>query len=308
MKNNYIFLISLLIGLIIYFTGQNMIIKINIWHENKEIRELLADELDNYGIKVLSFKKDYSKLNEIRQEILDKYPQKLDWIEFEMDGMVLNLRVEERIITKDSISNNYCNIIAKKEGIVSNIKVANGEANVMINDYVRAGDILIKGIINYNGEDVRKTCAKGSVFATTWWIAKEHIPLNIKDNIYTGKKRYNVTWEFNSLKHDLFKSRIENYTSNYQELFDIVGFKLFLKEDLEIEEKIKTITPDEAVEIGLKKANESLKMNLSEFDTIIDKKVLKKSINNSTMDIEIFIVVNELISEEQIISLEGIDN
>ena len=306
-KSNYIFLISVLIGLIIYFIGQNLVIKINIIHENKEIRELLTDELDNYGIKVLSFKKSYQELYKIREEILDKYPTKLDWIEFEMDGMVLNLKVEERVITKKEENNNICNIIAKKEGIITNIKVESGEANVMINDHVTEGDILIKGIINYNNEDVRMTCAKGKVFATTWWTVKVKVPLNANNYNYTGKKRYNLTWEFNNLKKDVFKSRINNYESKYILLFDLVGFRIYLKNELEIEKSIKKLSKDEALNIGINKAIDNLKTNLGEFDTIIDKKVLKKSINDSTMDIEIFVVVNELISKEQIISKEGID-
>ena len=43
---------------------------------------------------------------------------------------------------------------------------------------------------------------------------------------------------------------------------------------------------------------------LEEFDEIIDKKVLKKSVNNSTMDIEVFIIVKELISTEKEIIIE----
>ena len=224
-----------------------------------------------------------------------------------MDGMVLNLKVEERVITKKEENNNICNIIAKKEGIITNIKVESGEANVMINDHVTEGDILIKGIINYNNEDVRMTCAKGKVFATTWWTVKVKVPLNANNYNYTGKKRYNLTWEFNNLKKDVFKSRINNYESKYILLFDLVGFRIYLKNELEIEKSIKKLSKDEALNIGINKAIDNLKTNLGEFDTIIDKKVLKKSINDSTMDIEIFVVVNELISKEQIISKEGID-
>ena len=148
---------------------------------------------------------------------------------------------------------------------------------------------------------------RGRVFATTWWTVKVKVPLKINNYNYTGKKRYNLTWEFNSLKKDIFKSRIKNYESNYQKIFDIVGFKLYLKNELEIEKSIKKLSIEDAINIGINKAINSLKTNLNEFDTIIDKKVLKKSINNSTMDIEIFVVVNELISKEQIISNEGID-
>ena len=306
-KKNYIFLISILIGLGVLLVSKNLIIRINIIHENKEIRELLKDELDNYGIRVLSFKKDYQKLYKIREEILDKYPDKLDWIEFEIDGVVLNLKVEERIINKKSTNNNICNIIAKKEGIINNIKVEQGEVNVGINDHVRKGDILIKGIITYNNHEVRKICANGNVFATTWWTVNVKVPLSIISNNYTGKKRYNLTWEFNSPKKDIFRSRLNNYESNYYELVNVVGFKMYLKEEKETIKAIKELSEEEAINMGINKAITNLKINLGEFDKIIDKKVLKKSINNSTMDLEIFIVVNELISEKQVISGEGID-
>ena len=35
----------------------NMVVKINIIHESSEIREIIADELDEYRIKVLSLRK-----------------------------------------------------------------------------------------------------------------------------------------------------------------------------------------------------------------------------------------------------------
>ena len=300
-KNNYIFIITISIGIILYFVMQQMVIKINIIHENKEIRELLNDELDNYGIKVLSFKKSYQELYKIRKEILDKYPDRLDWIEFETDGMVLNLRVEERIITKPKENNNVCNIVAKKEGVITNIKVESGEANVMINDYVREGDILIKGIISYNDNDVRKVCASGNVYATTWWTVKVNVPMELEETKETGKVRYNLAWEYNSPKKDIFRSRISNAVAEYQNILDVIGFKLYLKKEREATKEKRILSEDEALKLGIDKAMNSISEKLSKLDAIIDKKVLKKSINNSKMELEIFIVVNELISKEEII-------
>ena len=63
-------------------------------------------------------------------------------------------------------------------------------------------------------------------------------------------------------------------------------------------------TEEEALSVGINKAVSSIQVTLGEFDEIIDKKVLKKSINNSTMDIEVFIIVKELISTEKEITLE----
>ena len=60
-KKEKIFVISLVVGLLVFLCLKNLIVKINIVHENSNIRELIKDELDSYGIKVLSFKKSYKK-------------------------------------------------------------------------------------------------------------------------------------------------------------------------------------------------------------------------------------------------------
>lgn len=53
-----------------------------------------------------------------------------------------------------------------------------------------------------------------------------------------------------------------------------------------------------------KQGNRSYRKKLSKKDTIIDKKVLKKVKNNSTMDIDVFVVVKELISTQKEIEIE----
>ena len=152
-KKEKIFIISLLIGLIFFICLKNMIFKINIIHENSSIRELIKDELDENGIKVLRFKKSYKRLDEIRQKILDKHPDKLDWMEFEVRGMVINVKIEERIITDIKKNDRVCDIVAKKNGVINEIKIEQGEGLVNINDYVKEGDILIRGSVKYNEEE-----------------------------------------------------------------------------------------------------------------------------------------------------------
>ena len=154
-KQEKIFVISLVVGLLVFLCLKNLIVKVNIVHENSDIRELIKDELDSNGIKVLSFKKSYKKLEKIKQSILDKYPDKLDWIEFEVKGMVLSVKIEERIITDTSKSDKVCDVVAKKNGVISDIKVENGDVLVLINDYVREGNTLISGVVKYNEEDKR---------------------------------------------------------------------------------------------------------------------------------------------------------
>ena len=305
-KRNYIFCICLFIGVILFFIMSNMVVKINIIHENKEIREIINDELDEYGIKVLSFKKSYKELDKIRQEILDKYPDKLDWMEFDVDGMIINVRIEERIITDTSKSDKVCNLVAAKSGIINDIKVEQGEVLVNINDYVKDGDILVTGVINYNEEMKRTTCASGEVYATTWYTVDVKIPFEYSEYVETGKKKYNIVWENDGNKKQILRERFDSYNSYLKNILKIFDFNLYVETEMETEKITKTYTEVEALEVGINKAIENVKIKLGEKDEIIDKKVLKKVVNNSTMDIEVFVIVKELIStqEEIIVNTE----
>ena len=298
-KRNYIFCICLLIGVILFFIMSNMVVKINIIHESKEIREIIKDELDEYGIKVLSFKKSYKELDKIRGKILDKYPEKLDWMEFDVDGMIINVRIEERIITDTSKSDKVCNLVAAKSGIINDIKIEQGEVLVNINDYVNEGDILVSGVINYNEEMKRSTCAKGEVYATTWYTVDVKIPFRYNEYEQTGKKKYNIVWEYNQNKHQILRERFETYNSYLKNILKIFDFNLYVETEMETKKKLKTYTEEEALEVGINKAIENVEIKLGEKDEIIDKKVLKKVVNNSTMDIEVFVIVKELISSEE---------
>ena len=67
--------------------------------------------------------------------------------------MVLSVKIEERIITDTNKVDKVCDVIAKKSGVISDIKVENGDVLVLINDYVREGDTLISGVVKYDEED-----------------------------------------------------------------------------------------------------------------------------------------------------------
>lgn len=303
-KQEKIFVISLIIGLLVFICLKNMIVKINIVHENQEIRELISDELKENEIEILRFKKSYKKLDEIRQKILDKHPDKLDWMEFEIKGMTLNVKVEERIITDTKKNNEVCDIVAKKNGVISDVKILQGESLVLINDYVKEGDTLISGTIKYNEMDKRYTCADGEIYATTWYTGSISIPFKYYEYQNESDKRYNLVWEHNGNKHEIFRNRLENFNSNYKTLLKIFDFNLYLDKQVSVAKIEKEYTEEEALNEGIKKVVESVEKKLTKKDTIIDKKVLKKVKNNSTMDIDVFVVVKELISTQKEIEIE----
>ena len=294
--DNKIWIVAVVLGLVLMFGLQNMIVKINIVHENQEIRDIIKDELDNYGIKVLSFKKSYAKLNKIRGEILDKHPKTLDWREVEVKGLVMTVRVEERKIVDIEENTKVCDVVASKNGVVSAVQVRAGEAKVNVNDYVRKGDILISGVIKHNEEVKRNVCADGEVYATTWYTVNIKVPYNYNDKYKTGKKKYNIVYKHEGKEKKILKSRYKEYDTNYKKVLDIFDYQIYITREEERKRVVKKRSEEEVLLYALEKSGDSIMVQLQNKGEIIDKKVLKKVVNNSTMDIDVFIIVKELIS------------
>ena len=208
------------------------------------------------------------------------------------------VRVEERIITKLNKQNNYCHIVAKKDGIITSINVNKGEQKVLINDYVKKGDILISGDITLNESTVNKTCASGNVYASIWYEVNVSVPLIYYEKIKTGKKRNNIIINYNDIDYVLFKNRINTYDSHKKVIFDALGVKISLRQDEEIIKKKKVYSDKEAIKIGIKQAIEKINLQLKENEYIKEEKVLQKHTNNSTINLDIFIVAVEDISQK----------
>lgn len=78
---------------------------------------------------------------------------------------------------------------------------------------------------------------------------------------------------------------------------------IFIKE-IEVEKNTRELSNDEMDEMIDKLVLDKMDKTLEGEYQIIDRKVLKKSDNNSTIDIEIFIVAEEQISEVRTATIE----
>ena len=306
--NKYkIYIISLILGLGLFLYVSNLIIDVKVIHEDKELRELILDELDTYGVRKLSLKKNYKTMQGIKEKILDKYPDKIDWLEFEIKGMNVYVRVEERIITKIEKDDRKCNIVARKEGMVSNIKLISGVVNVGLYENVKEGSVLISGIVTQNNNEVARVCAKGEVYANTWYKASVTIPFEHIEYKTTGRKKYNIIFSDGIKKNRLLKNRFNSFESSYKTILKVFDYKVLLEKEYETKRIVKKYNESEALELALKKAEDNVLKSLNAKDSVIDKKVLKKSINDSKIYVEVFVIANEQIGITSYIE-EGIDN
>ena len=223
--------------------------------------------------------------------------RKIEWLEIRKSGMRYIVDVEARIINDIKKEKDYCHVIATKDGLIKRINVYDGEGIVSFNDYVKKGDILISGDVKLNDNVVSHSCASGDVYAEVWYTVNVKVPLKYYENKFTGKKRNNYIINFNGIDYKIFNDRLKNYESSKKKIFDLLGIKIYLEKDEEIEKKALKYTEKEALEKGLLLAKEKILLKLKKDDLIIDEKILQKKLIDSTMDIDIFIITQEYIGQ-----------
>ena len=133
-KKNLHILLSIFISFCFLIFLSNVIFKVEVIHSFKELRELLLTELKNDGLKEKSFVKSYQEIQAIKKQILEKYKDKIEWLDIERSGVKYIVRVEERIIQN-----------MEKDITPKDIDAIQGEVVKNINDYVRKGDTIITG-------------------------------------------------------------------------------------------------------------------------------------------------------------------
>ena len=300
LKKNNLLITGIIFAYIVFLILSNVIVKINVIHEDSHLRELIADSLKEQGVTSLSFKKSYDEYEKIIENIKEEYQDKIEWLEIDVEGMVINVRVEERIINNYEKDYSTCHIVAGKSGIIKSITTQKGVTEVSINDYVEKGEILINGSIKLNEEIKENVCASGSVYAEVWYNVSGTIPMVEEVKKDTGKMRYNFMIKNKNEETVLLKSRVgpEKRVENVL-LFSIFGIEFYLQKEYEVEVEVKNYGVEEATEKGINLINEKLELKLDNFESIIEEKVLQKTVKDNNIYIDMFVAVREQIGVKE---------
>ena len=300
LKKNNLIITGIIFAVIIFLILSNLIVNINVIHEDSTLRELILESLKEKGVTRLSFKKSYDEYESIIESIKEEYQDRIEWLEIDVEGMVINVRVEERIINDYEKDYSTCHIVASKAGVIKSITTTKGVAEVSINDYVAKGDILINGSIKLNDEVKANVCASGSVYAEVWYNVSANMPMTEEIKKDTGKMRYNFMIKKGTDETVLLKSRIkgEKRVENIY-LFKIFGYEFYLQKEYEVEVEEVKYNEEEAMQKLTELVREKLDLKLDNFEEIIAEKVLQKELKNNNIYIDMFIAVREQIGVKE---------
>ena len=295
LKKYYLEYLSIILGIILFNLFINTICYVDIRTTNKSLASKISKVLDIYNLKRFTLKKDYNYLAKVKQELLKTYPDELEWVEINNDGMKYIITLEERKKILPNTKNDRCDVIATKDALVTKVIAQSGVVMVKPNTYVRAGDVLISGEIKYNEEIKNTVCAKGIVYGEVWYDVKMSLPKTYQEKIYTDKYRYNLELSHNK-DYKIFKSRLKDYDTKRKTLISILGFKINLLKEEEIIYLTKEYTEEE-LDIRIDELiQEKVGLKLKEGEEILYKNVLKKELNHSKIDIDVFVTTNIIIS------------
>ena len=298
---NFVFFISLFIGVIILLIVNNMIFKIEIKTNNKEIYEMVNESLKENNIKVFTLKKRHKNVEKIVEKILQENEKDIEWLEIVYDGLKMKVLVTEKIKFNSEVEYKHCNVVASSSGKIISMNVYKGDVLKEVNDYVNKGDILITGEITHNEEVKDILCAKGEVYGEVWYKIKVSVPFVEEYKEYTGKNRYNFQIKTNNQKFKIFKDRLKSYEEKYENIYKLNDFEINFVKEKEYIIKNKKLSEEEAYEKAFKDGVDKIQNNLSKDEEILVKKVLKKSIFDSTIYLELFVVTKEEIGEVEIV-------
>ena len=301
-KKYRFFLIFLFVGILIIKLLSSIVFDIDIEHSKSDIREIVLNDLNEYGIAKYHFKVSYKKKEEIIRKILKKETERIEWLEIDSVGTKYVVKVEERVKNNTVKSTTPQNIIAKKDAMVLLIHAENGEVKAKKYQYVKKGDVLISGFISKDDKIVKKERAEGYVFGEVWYQVQIELPKVYKEELKTGKKKNRLELYFFDKNIFLFNlKRYKNYKISRHKLIENKIFPVGLSYSTIYE--TKKIEKDYSNNSGLKEvidlAEERLLQKLGSKDEIISKNVLKKSDKNSKIVIDIFFKVKEDITDTE---------
>lgn len=308
-KFNKTLIFSLCFGLVVLIFLSNIIFSIEVVHTSSEIRTFIMNELKENGIKTLQFKKSFSELEKIKNNILDNNKDKLEWLEINRIGTKYVIKLEERKINNYVEDYIYQDIIATSDAVIKKIIATSGVKVKEVNEYVKKGETIISGSIYLNEELKENVKAMGEVYGEVWYKLSVEYPIINDFKEETGNKK--TVYSINFFDNSFIIFNKNNYKNSYIKKDILLKNNIipisFSKDTIYEQNVISGIyTEGEALLNARDYAKEKIKEMLDEDEYIISDKVLKYSVNSNTIYMDIFYkIYANITGRKEIVIEEG---
>ena len=297
-KKRKAFAILLIIVFFIIGLSSMYVWNVDIIEENNQELPNIRQDIEEAGIKLGTLK---SKINS--KEIINKIRLKRNdvaWMGIEKKGTNIIVKLVKADQKPEIVdTNEYCNIVSDKTGVITKINAQNGTANVKVGDTINKGDILINGWMEGKYTGIRYVHAKGEIEAKVWYTKNKKIPYILTQTRETGNQENKYSLKINNFEINFLKkySKFEIYdtieTDSKFRIFSdfylpISVVKTTFKEK---ENYTQKYTLEEAKTLGIEELQEELKKEIKD-----EKKIVNKNINTYEKEdgVEIYVTYEVL--------------
>lgn len=202
------FIVGFFLSIIFLLFLSNLVWSIKILGTNKIDDEILYKAMNDMGLRVGAMKSTLN-LRNIEQGLV-KNINEISLVKIEYSGTKAIVQVVERTLPVEiANTDSPADIISSKFGIVDKLTVYKGIPLVKIGDYIKPGQLLIKGIVTDIEEtDALFTHAKGIVTAKTWYEATSNVSFNHQYEIRNGNHKQIIFYEIGKYKLFVKKGNI----------------------------------------------------------------------------------------------------
>lgn len=290
-------LIFILSSFLIIYLLSNLIFRVDIITNDNKMKDKLNKYLITKGIRKYRLKKNYNELKSIKEDILSKYKDEIDWIEIESIGSKYIVRFEPRVNTEFNKDNKFQNIVATKNAVIYSMDIKRGQIIKNRFDYVKKGDVIVSGYIYLNDKIMDTIKAEGIVYGETWYKVNVKYPLKYESIKKTGNSKQVLSIKFINNSINLFnKYKDYDKKSNILLKNNILPISIDIEKQSELSIKREFNNEKEAVKKGVDSALKKISKKLSNKEYIKDYKVLNTSKNNNEVSVTVFVSVVEDIS------------
>ncbi|KUG04327.1 stage iv sporulation protein [hydrocarbon metagenome] len=215
--------------------------------------------------------------------------KELTYIKIDIRGVKADIQVVEKVLPADEVTG-PCHLLARKDGVIEEILILEGQAKVREGDAVARGDVLISGIVfpepnpympseseqELNPYLVR---ARGIVKARVWYEGYGECSLYQESLIFTGREKESVyirtPWnEFRIFGNDRNNFKLCESSETKKTITtsrgELAVVKIVEKEQVV---EVKEYTEKEATRIAKEKALKTLQEKIDKSQPVSDSKI-----------------------------------
>ena len=190
-KRRYVLLAGAAVFCLLLGCGNFFIWEFRVSGNETVSTQTVLRALEEYGLTVGSPGMHIDQ-EDLRNHVLLQLHD-LSWLTVHVKGCVAYVQVVERqrppeIAQEDGVYN----IVAARDGLVTNVQALNGRAQVAQGSTVCAGDLLIAGVYEPKEGCTYLTRSLGTVTARTWRELAVSVPLEVTEKAAAQQKRTSI--------------------------------------------------------------------------------------------------------------------